>query len=89
MPVLYPRRSRPVEAYNPPWYTRPRYYFPIAAILVALIAGAIYGFILAADLSRKAESFDLAELDKMESASVIVDRNDKIVGQIYVENRET
>ena len=25
----------------------------------------------------------------MESSSVIVDRNDKIFGQIYVENRET
>ena len=89
MPVLYPRRSRYVEEYKPPWYTRPRFYLPLGAAIVLLIAGAIYGFLLAADLSRKAESYNLAELDKMESASVILDRNEKIVGQIYVENRET
>src|SRR5207302_8184299 len=29
------------------------------------------------------------KLEQMESASVILDRNDKIFGQIYVENRET
>ena len=33
--------------------------------------------------------FDLGKLEQMESASVIVDRNNKIFGQIYVENRET
>ena len=31
----------------------------------------------------------LTKLEQMESASVILDRNDKIFGQIYVENRET
>src|SRR5438128_2120720 len=33
--------------------------------------------------------FDLNKLEQMESASVIRDRNGKIFGQIYVENRET
>jgi 1A family penicillin-binding protein len=33
--------------------------------------------------------FDLNQLEQMESASVILDRNGKIFGQIYVENRET
>ena len=90
MPVLYPKRSRRfVEEYLPAWYTRPRFYMPLAAGAVLLVGVAIYAFILTADLSRRAESFDLAELDKMESASVILDRNGKIVGQIYVENRET
>ena len=89
MPVIYPKRSRPVEVYRPRWFMQPRFYAPIAAGAALFIAGAIYFFILAADLSRKAEDYNLAELDKMESASVILDRNDKIVGQIYVENRET
>src|SRR5438132_11218255 len=31
----------------------------------------------------------LTKLEQMESASVILDRNGKIFGQIYVENRET
>jgi penicillin-binding protein 1A len=41
------------------------------------------------DLEAQANSFDLTKLDQMESASVILDRNGKIFGQIYVENRET
>src|SRR5262245_64254948 len=31
----------------------------------------------------------MSKLEQMESASVILDRNGKIFGQIYVENRET
>src|SRR5438046_6136207 len=42
-----------------------------------------------ADLKNQAATFDLKKLEQMESASVILDRNDKIFGQIYVENRET
>lgn len=42
-----------------------------------------------ADLKNQAATFDLNKLEQMESASVILDRNDKIFGQIYVENRET
>src|SRR5205807_638986 len=42
-----------------------------------------------AEMNRQAASFDLNKLEQMESASVILDRNDKIFGQIYVENRET
>ena len=42
-----------------------------------------------ADLKNQAATFDLNKLEQMESASVILDRNQKIFGQIYVENRET
>ena len=41
------------------------------------------------DLKSQADAFDLNQLEQMESASVILDRNGKIFGQIYVENRET
>ena len=44
---------------------------------------------LAAGLRAEAATFDLNKLERMESASVILDRNEKIFGQIYVENRET
>ena len=55
-----------------------------------LISGfAIYLSILASHLKSQAATFDLGKLEQMESASVILDRNDKIFGQIYVENRET
>ena len=49
----------------------------------------VYISSLAADLKAQAKAFDLSQLEQMESASVILDRNGKIFGQIYVENRET
>src|SRR5215210_7522991 len=90
MPVSYPpRRWRYVEAYQRPWYARPIFYIPITIVAAICVGLVIYGLILSADLSAQAELFDLKQLEQMESASVIVDRNDKIFGQIYVENRET
>jgi len=53
------------------------------------IAFAVYISIMIADLETQAANFDLNKLEQMESASVILDRNGKIFGQIYVENRET
>ena len=59
-------------------------------VLAFLIGGlAIYFSMNVADLKNQAATFDLNKLDQMESASVILDRNGKIVGQIYVENRQT
>jgi 1A family penicillin-binding protein len=49
----------------------------------------VYISSLVADLKAQARTFDLNKLEQMESASVILDRNGKIFGQIYVENRET
>src|SRR5436305_9021774 len=68
---------------------RPAIYIPAAAVVVAVAGLLVYWSILAADLRSEANTFDLSKLEQMESASVIVDRNNKIFGQIYVENRET
>src|ERR1700720_1789458 len=79
----------PGYRFRPPWYARPGFYVPVA--IATLLAGAlaVYTSILASGLKNQAVAFDLSKLEQMESASVILDRNDKIFGQIYVENRET
>src|SRR6266480_4407035 len=79
----------PGYRFRPPWYTRPEFYVPIT--VTAFIVGglAILVSMNLADLKNQAATFDLNKLEQMESASVILDRNDKIFGQIYVENRET
>ncbi|CAN5654471.1 hypothetical protein BH20VER1_BH20VER1_11790 [soil metagenome] len=88
MPVSFsPRPS--VYFFERRWYQKPQFYIPAAALAVVLLGLLIYWLILTADLRRQAETYDLRELEKMESASVILDRNEKIFGQIYVENRET
>ena len=62
---------------------------PIAILAILAVVLAVYISSLAADLKAQAKAFDLSKLEQMESASVILDRNGKIFGQIYVENRET
>ena len=68
---------------------RPIIYIPAAFMVVLVLGLLVYWSILAADLRAAANTFDLTKLEQMESASVILDRNEKIFGQIYVENRET
>ncbi len=75
--------------FREPWYKRPEFYVPITVLAFVLGGIAIYGSMNVADLKNQAATFDLNKLDQMESASVILDRNGKIFGQIYVENRQT
>jgi 1A family penicillin-binding protein len=75
--------------FRPPWYSRPQFYIPLGIVAVVVVFLAVYISILASDLNSQAATFDLSKLEQMESASVILDRNGKIFGQIYVENRET
>src|SRR5213593_3462833 len=87
MPV--PHFIPPGHRFRPPWYARPQFCVPLGIAAVLFIGFAVYVSILASTLSAEAATFDLSKLEQMESASVILDRNDKIFGQIYVENRET
>lgn len=87
----------PVDYYTPTeftrteraWYRRPLFFIP-ALVLLAIALGGLIAFVpLATSLKEQAATYDLSKLEDMESASVILDRNGKIFGQIYVENRET
>src|SRR6266516_4010335 len=79
----------PGHRFRPPWYARPQFCVPLGIAAVLFIGFAVYVSILASDLKSLAATFDLSKLEQMESASLILDRNDKIFGQIYGENRET
>jgi 1A family penicillin-binding protein len=56
---------------------------------VLVVGITVFVSSLVADLEAQARTFDLTKLEQMESASLILDRNSKIFGQIYVENRQT
>jgi membrane peptidoglycan carboxypeptidase len=93
-PVKTPRNSHylvppPGYRFRPPWYARPEFYVPVTVAAFIFGGLAIYISMNVADLKNQAAAFDLNKLQQMESASVILDRNGKIFGQIYVENRET
>jgi len=68
---------------------RPWFYVPVVIVAVLVVALTVFISSLVADLKAQARMFDLNKLEQMESASVILDRNGKIFGQIYVENRQT
>src|SRR6267142_6883669 len=88
MPVSFLMPTLP-HRYRRPWYARPQFYLPTLIVLLAIVFGAIYFGIVSSQVKAEAATFDLGRLEQMESASVILDRNGKIFGQIYVENRET
>src|SRR5882762_4560682 len=88
MPVSFLMPSFP-HRYRRPWYARPQFYLPTLIVLLVIIFGAIYFGIVSSQLKAEAATYDLTKLEQMESASVILDRNGKIFGQIYVENRDT
>src|SRR6266404_8837366 len=89
MPVSYLPHTRVDYFPRRRWYAKKKFYIPLTVVLVALLGFGIYFWYLVNVLSAEAGTFDLSKLEQMESASVILDRNDKIFGQIYVENRET
>ncbi len=89
MPVSYAPHPSVEYFERPRWYKRKWVYIPAAVALVGLLGFGIYFWYLMSVLTVEAGQFDLSKLEQMESASVILDRNDKIFGQIYVENRET
>jgi len=82
-------RPPPGYRFRQPWYLKPWFYVPVGIVAVLIVALAVFVSSLIADLKAQARTFDLNKLEQMESASVILDRNGKIFGQIYVENRET
>src|SRR6187549_1105300 len=88
MPVSFLMPTLP-HRYRRPWYARPQFYLPTLIVLVAIIFVAIYFGTVSSQLKAEAATYDLSKLEQMESASLILDRNGKIFGQIYVENRET
>ena len=89
MPVSYLPQTEIDYLERPRWFKRRIFYLPLTIALIAGVGFGIYFWYLVSILSVEANAFDLSKLEQMESASVILDRNDKIFGQIYVENRET
>src|SRR5204863_8408091 len=75
--------------FQPRWHAWSKISVPlrIGAVLIIRLAGYVAN--LDPGLKRHAATIHLSQLEQMESASLILDRNDKIFGQIYVENRET
>ncbi|MEI9896923.1 MAG: hypothetical protein WDN28_24460 [Chthoniobacter sp.] len=56
-------------------------------IALAAIAGLVTFSILRAQFQHRAEEFNLADMEKMESATLVYDRNGEMVGKFFLQNR--
>ncbi len=70
------------------WYRRWWFVIPFWTVLIVGTVGGIMFARLKADYEAKAQKFDYSNLDAMESASVVFDRNGKTMGRFFTENRE-
>lgn len=55
---------------------------------VGVVAG-VWGWNMYQEYDGRAAEFDLSKLEEMESASLIYDRNEVLLGRIYIRNRDT
>ena len=70
-----------------PFFLRWWFYVPLGLVLVGLLTGWIGWIYITSEYERRAAEFDLTQLEKMEAASVIFDREGKELGKIFIQNR--
>ena len=61
---------------------------PLLLLLSAGAVGVILFFLVRAEFVRTAGEFDLDRLERMESASMIYDREGELMGKIFIQNRD-
>src|SRR6476661_9972645 len=64
----------PGYRFRRPWYLRPWFYIPVAILAVMALFITVFFSSVVVDLQAQSNSFDLNQLQQMESASVIIDR---------------
>jgi penicillin-binding protein 1A len=71
-----------------PFYRRPTFAIPFWVSVAVLVIAAVAGYAEKEKWERRARDFDYRKLDEMESASVIFDRTEAVLGRIFIQNRD-
>ncbi|MGB8170569.1 MAG: transglycosylase domain-containing protein [Chthoniobacteraceae bacterium] len=71
-----------------PFYRRPWFLASASLLGVLALAGVIFGLVEKHQWEKKAAALDYDQLQDMESASVIYDRNRAVLGRIFIQNRD-
>lgn len=81
-------QQKKVSTKKSSFYLQRRFYLPLAILVFFGWVGIIGIFIfLKVQYSPVVSSFDLSKLNQMEAASVVYDRNGRVVGSLFIENR--
>ena len=70
------------------WFLRWWFTIPFCTLLLIAIVGAVIFYKVKWEYEAQARQFDYTQLDEMESASVVLDRNRVLLGKIFTQNRD-
>ncbi len=59
----------------------------MAVLAIGIVAGLVTFAILKSTYQQRADEFNLADIEKMESATLVYDRNGELVGKFFLQNR--
>jgi membrane carboxypeptidase/penicillin-binding protein len=71
-----------------PFYARKIVWIPVAALTVAAFAGWVVFGVLTSRYQQIAEQFNMEEVGRMESASILYDRKGREFGKLFIQNRQ-
>ncbi len=74
--------------YRLPFYRRPLILIPAAVVTSLALMAFIWLWVEKSSWEERASAFDYRRLSEMESASVIYDRAGKLLGRIFIQNRD-
>ncbi|HWL51092.1 MAG TPA: transglycosylase domain-containing protein [Chthoniobacteraceae bacterium] len=72
-----------------PFYRRAWFRVLVGCAFLGVLAGVAGLLFLWVNFGSVANELDLSKLKEMESASIVYDRNEQILGRIYIQNRDT
>ncbi|MEI8343146.1 MAG: transglycosylase domain-containing protein, partial [Verrucomicrobiota bacterium] len=78
----------PYAAPKPPFYRRAWFLVPVILMVLLAIGAGVFWLKIKGEYEARAAAFDMAKLEDMESASTIYDRNNNVMGRIFLENRD-
>ena len=80
--------EKPVKRKGKPLYKRKLLWIPLACLVLGFGAWVAFG-IFTYKFEKRAEEFDLNQVSRMESASVLFDRHGKDFAKLFIQNRQT
>ena len=79
----------PYATRKQPFYQRTWFLIPLLLLTLAAVGAWIFWTKISDEYKVRAASFDMAKLEDMESASTLYDRDNNVMGRIFLENRDT